>query len=54
MRIFDRLHEQGRTIILITHKDELAAHARRVIRVRDGLIVEVSGEQYAAEVAGVR
>jgi putative ABC transport system ATP-binding protein len=48
MRLFGRVHEQGRTIILITHEDEIAAHARRVIRVRDGEIVEDSHEQYAA------
>ena len=40
MGIFDRLHGQGKTIILITHEDEIAAHARRVIRVRDGQIVD--------------
>ncbi|MGZ4183258.1 MAG: ABC transporter ATP-binding protein [Solirubrobacteraceae bacterium] len=39
MGIFDRLHGQGKTIILITHEDEIAAHAERVIRVRDGQIV---------------
>ena len=39
MTIFDHLRSQGRTIILITHEDEIAAHARRVIRVRDGRIV---------------
>jgi putative ABC transport system ATP-binding protein len=51
MTLFERLHEQGRTIILITHEDEIAAHARRVIRVRDGEIVEDSSERYAAEMA---
>ncbi len=40
MAIFDRLHGQGKTIVLITHEDEIAAHARRVIRVRDGQIVD--------------
>jgi putative ABC transport system ATP-binding protein len=40
MAIFDRLHRQRKTIILITHEDEIAAHARRVIRVRDGQIVD--------------
>jgi putative ABC transport system ATP-binding protein len=40
MAIFDRLHQQGKTIILITHEDEIAAHARRVIRVRDGQILD--------------
>jgi putative ABC transport system ATP-binding protein len=37
--IFERLSGEGRTIVLITHEDEVAAHARRVIRVRDGVII---------------
>jgi putative ABC transport system ATP-binding protein len=39
LAIFERLNEQGRTIVLITHEHEVAAHARRVIRVRDGMII---------------
>jgi putative ABC transport system ATP-binding protein len=41
--IFERLSDSGRTIILITHEEEVAAHARRVIRVRDGLILDDTG-----------
>jgi putative ABC transport system ATP-binding protein len=52
MALFERLHEQGRTIILITHEDEIAAHARRVIRVRDGRIVADSVQPYAAQAGG--
>ncbi|GAA1684801.1 ABC transporter ATP-binding protein [Glycomyces endophyticus] len=37
--LFDRLHESGRTIILITHEDEVAERAGRVIRLRDGDVV---------------
>jgi len=37
--VFDRLNSLGRTIVVITHEDEVAAHAHRVVRVDDGLIV---------------
>jgi len=37
--IFGRLSDQGRTIILITHEQSVAAHARRVIRISDGTIL---------------
>ena len=37
--LFERLSDEGRTIVLITHEDEVAAHARRVIRIRDGVII---------------
>ncbi len=39
LAMFDRLSSQGRTIILITHEEEVAHHARRVIRLRDGRII---------------
>jgi putative ABC transport system ATP-binding protein len=42
MALIDRLHEQGNTIILVTHEDELARQAARVIRLRDGKIVSDS------------
>jgi putative ABC transport system ATP-binding protein len=38
--VFEHLNRQGRTIVLITHEEEVAAHARRIIRVRDGRIVD--------------
>jgi putative ABC transport system ATP-binding protein len=37
--LFGELHDQGRTIIVITHEDEVAAHAARVIRLRDGAVI---------------
>ncbi len=39
MEIFKNLNHAGRTIILVTHEPDIAAHATRVIHVRDGLIV---------------
>ncbi|MDF2569126.1 MAG: yknY 1 [Sporomusa sp.] len=39
MDIFKKLNAAGRTIILVTHEPDIAAHAKRVIHVRDGLIV---------------
>jgi putative ABC transport system ATP-binding protein len=38
MTLIARLHEGGNTIIVVTHESEIAAHARRVIRVRDGKV----------------
>jgi putative ABC transport system ATP-binding protein len=40
MQTFDRLREQGRTIVLITHEPDIAAHADRALHIRDGLIAE--------------
>jgi putative ABC transport system ATP-binding protein len=40
LSVFDELHRAGRTVVLITHEPEVTAHARRVIRLRDGLVVE--------------
>lgn len=37
---FEELNKQGRTIILITHERDVAAHARRIIHIRDGQITE--------------
>jgi putative ABC transport system ATP-binding protein len=38
MALFARLHQQGNTIILVTHEPDIAAHAHRVIRLRDGKV----------------
>jgi putative ABC transport system ATP-binding protein len=38
MALFARLHQQGNTIILVTHEQDIAAHAHRVIRLRDGKV----------------
>lgn len=38
MLLFNELHQQGNTIILVTHEEYIAKHAARIIRIRDGLI----------------
>jgi putative ABC transport system ATP-binding protein len=38
MGLFDVLSSQGNTIIVVTHEEDIARHARRIVRIRDGLI----------------
>ncbi len=38
MDLFQELHDQGNTIIMVTHEEDIAAYAHRIIRLRDGLI----------------
>jgi putative ABC transport system ATP-binding protein len=40
MALFDELHDDGQTIIVVTHEPDIAAHSERVARLRDGRIVE--------------
>ena len=40
MTLFGHLNEGGRTIIMVTHDEDVASHAKRIIRVRDGRIVD--------------
>jgi len=39
MALFEQLNRSGRTIIMVTHDEDIAAHAKRVIRLRDGFVV---------------
>jgi len=38
MSLFEQLYEQGNTLIIVTHEEDIARHARRIVRLRDGLI----------------
>jgi len=38
MRVFDLLHRQGQTIVVVTHEADIAAHAERVVTLRDGQV----------------
>jgi putative ABC transport system ATP-binding protein len=40
MALFHQLNDGGRTIIMVTHDEDVASHAKRIIRVRDGRIVD--------------
>jgi putative ABC transport system ATP-binding protein len=39
MELFEQLYQEGQTIIMVTHETDIAAHARRVVRMKDGQIV---------------
>jgi putative ABC transport system ATP-binding protein len=46
MELFVQLHEQGKTIVIITHDPNVAAQAKRVININDGRIVEDRMNQF--------
>lgn len=39
MKLFDDLHAQGQTIIMVTHEEDIANHAQRIVRMKDGKII---------------
>lgn len=38
MHLFERIYESGNTVIVVTHEEDIARHARRIVRLRDGVI----------------
>jgi len=38
MRLFEEIHQMGNTLIVVTHEEEVASHAHRILRLKDGLI----------------
>lgn len=50
--VFDRLNESGITLIIVTHEDEVAAHARRIMAFRDGVMQQDTISRVGAREAG--
>ena len=38
MHLFEEIHQMGNTVIIVTHEEEVASHAHRILRLRDGLV----------------
>jgi putative ABC transport system ATP-binding protein len=51
MELFDKLHTEGNTIIVVTHEPDIAEHAHRVVRLRDGIVE--ADERIKAEAHGL-
>ena len=57
--LFEELHGKGNTIIMVTHEEDIAKYAHRIVRLRDGLIesdvvnTEITVPAHAAALAGV-
>jgi putative ABC transport system ATP-binding protein len=40
MALFDRLHSEGNTIVLVTHEHDIAEYAHRIVSIRDGVVAK--------------
>jgi putative ABC transport system ATP-binding protein len=38
MRLFDDIHQAGNTLVVVTHEEDIAQRAKRIIRLRDGIV----------------
>jgi putative ABC transport system ATP-binding protein len=53
MALFEDLYRRGHTIILVTHEADIAQHARRTVRLRDGLIESDDGDFGGVEIVPI-
>jgi len=51
MMMLGRLNEAGKTIIMVTHEDDIAEHAKRIVRMRDGVIIQDGPSQRMIDAA---
>lgn len=55
LALFDQLNDEGRTIIMVTHEDEVAERAKRIVRLRDGLLQsDIRNNQQQRQAAAAR
>ncbi|NJN53970.1 MAG: ABC transporter ATP-binding protein [Anaerolineae bacterium] len=47
LQLFEELHDEGKTIVMVTHDAEVAAHAGRLVHLKDGLVIEDSQRELA-------
>ncbi|HMP86912.1 MAG TPA: hypothetical protein PKE63_06510, partial [Lacibacter sp.] len=47
MKLLSDIHQQGNTVVLVTHEEDIAAYARRVVRLKDG---QIESDQVRTEV----
>lgn len=52
MELFQQIHDQGNTVMLVTHEEEIAAYTNRVVRIRDGVIETDTRKELANETIG--
>ncbi|MBN2452179.1 MAG: ABC transporter ATP-binding protein [Lentisphaeria bacterium] len=52
MAVFDQLHRDGQTVIMVTHEAEIAAHAHRILHMRDGRVVRDEANRERVPAAG--
>jgi putative ABC transport system ATP-binding protein len=50
MGIFEEIHQAGNTVIVVTHENDIAAHAHRVVRLRDGMVESDARNEEVASV----
>jgi putative ABC transport system ATP-binding protein len=50
MNIFSKIHEDGNTVVLVTHEEDISNYAKRVIRLRDGLLESDRRKEMASAV----